>query len=188
MKSANLFPLGLLTLALATTFLFSCKKETNPVTAFLNCNDNCTEAALEVKDAYLKDPQPVLFAFAWKGNEENEAKFVQWLGILRDSFFFNQEGTGLTGMQLAEIKAQMLASAETFINDSNLAPVANRFIAEIGPLVIVGQVDVPGNAYTGTFAYELPNEAGSGELKLAPAGDSSVRFSLLVVAGPPAYN
>lgn len=167
---------------------FSCKTEPNPTTAFLACQADCTGAALKVKDAYLQDPKSVLALFAWNGSEGNEAKFNNWLDLLRDSFFFNADAIGLTHAQLAEVRQQMITGTEPFTNDNNIGPLANRLIEVLGPLAFLTEGENPAPSYTGTFAYELPGEAGSGEMKIKQLDGRSIQFSLFVVAGPPAHN
>lgn len=43
-------------------------------------------------------------------------------------------------------------------------------------------------AVTGTYSYELPDEAGTGQFLISQLDNEALRYSLTVVGGPPAYH
>ncbi len=156
---------------------------------FMDCaNTACVAEVVAVKDDYLKDPKPLYEEFI-KTDERGEDHFVGWLYILRDSVLLNSN-YGPTEDRVAMQQA-LIAKSKEFENDPKYGTWAKSIIGEIEMLAIASELeDVPpmeGGA-TGTYAFELPNEAGSGELEVLDNGDETVRFSLTVVGPPPAHN
>jgi hypothetical protein len=108
---------------------------------------------------------------------------------MRDSVLINMDFSPTEdriAMQQAIINA-----ARPFENDEKYGDLAKSIIGEVEMLAIASELedDVVGYApIVGTYNYELPNDGGAGELKVSIADDESIRFSLDVVAGPPAHN
>lgn len=157
---------------------------------FMDCANNaCVAEVVAVKDDYLKDPKPLFEEFI-KTDARGEDHFVGWLYILRDSVLLNP-GFGPTADRVAMQQA-LVAKSKEFENDPKYGQWAKSVINEIEALAILSETEgeeitehIP---VTGTYAYELPNNGGSGEIKVYAADDGTARYELLVVGPPPAHN
>ncbi len=186
-KSTFYFQAILLAISL---FIFSCETTApGPWEDFMKCATSaCVTEAIAVKDAFIKDPKAMLAKFDEAG-QRGEDHFIGWLYIMRDSVLINMDYSPTEdriAMQQAIINA-----AKPYENDPKYGELAQSIIGEVEMLAIASELedDVFGYApIVGTYAFELPNDAGSGELKVNIADDESIRFSLDVVAGPPAHN
>lgn len=171
--------------------LFSCKPNV-PASwqKFMDCaTNNCVAEVVAVKDDFLKDPKPIFEEFV-KTDERGEDHFIGWLYILRDSVLVNSK-YGTTEERFAMQQA-IVEKAKAYENDPKYGSFAKSMMDEIGNIAIAseGEDDIVAlQAIMGTYTYELPNEGGSGELKINPSEDlSQVRYELTVVGPPPAYN
>ncbi|MBI5915788.1 MAG: hypothetical protein HY842_10450 [Bacteroidetes bacterium] len=184
----SIFNISSLSLALAF-LLSSCKTESTPWQAFMACADNtCVDEVVAVKDAFLKDPKPIFAEFV-KTDERGEDYYIGWLYLLRDSVLVNS-ARGTTEERFAMQQA-ILDTCKAYANDPKFGDFAKSIITELEMLAIASELedDIPEYLpITGTYTYELPKEAGSGELKILANIDNTVRFSLMVVGAPPAYN
>ncbi len=171
--------------------LFSCKpKEAGAWQKFMACADNnCVDEVVAVKDAFLQDPKPIFEEFI-KTDERGEDSYIGWLYMLRDSVLVNSNFASIEdrfAMQQA-----VLDKARTFENDPKYGDFAKSMIRELEQLAIASELEDEHDAaqagYTGTYTYELPNDNGSGEIKILDNGDNTLRFSLNIVGRAPAYN
>lgn len=184
----SLFSLSLFT-------FIACRQEPDAWTKFTQCGStNCVGEAIAVKDAFLQNPKDLLSKFN-ATYQKGEDHVVGWLFLLRDSVLL-QEKYGSTETRIAMQKA-IVAAAKPFENDPQLGEMAQSVLQEIGAAAIAaGEEDVEEEeasadeflAITGTYAFELPNNAGAGDVKISVTGAESIRFALSVVAGPPAHN
>jgi hypothetical protein len=189
MKLQNLL-LALFTLTLST-FFSACKPDAAaPWQQFMACaNNNCVDKVLAVKDAYLQDPKPLFEEFI-QTDERGEDHFVGWLYILRDSVLLN-EAHSPTADRIAMQQA-LIAKSKAFENDPKYGSWAKSIIGEIEMLTIPSETNDEGItehvSITGTYTYELPNNVGSGEIKIYPSDEGTARFAIMVVGPPPAHN
>lgn len=164
----------------------ACKKTPAPWAKFTACAaSTCVPEALAVKDAFLDDPKTLLTQFQ-ATYAKGEDHVVGWLYLLRDSVLFNPR-SGATEERFAMQQA-IVEAARPFANDPVLGEMANSVLNEIETLAILSELEDTPPALTGTFTYQLPNDAGNGELKVNPLEDGNLRFSLSIVGGPPAHN
>jgi hypothetical protein len=189
MKLQNLL-LPLITITIATSF-FACKSDSAaPWQQFMACaNNNCVDEVLAVKDVYLKDPKPLFEEFILT-DARGEDHFVGWLYILRDSVLLN-EAHSPTADRVAMQQA-LIAKSREFENDPKYGSWAKSIIGEVEMLAILSETEDEGItehlSITGTYTYELPNNGGSGEIKIYPSDEGTARFAILVVGAPPAHN
>lgn len=180
--------LGLLCLL---TLVFSCQNNSVPASwqKFMDCaTNNCVAEVVAVKDDFLKDPKPIFEEFV-KTDERGEDHYIGWLYILRDSVLVNS-AYGTTEERFAMQQA-IVEKAKAYENDPKYGSFAKSMIDEIGNIAIASELEddiVEHQSITGTYTYELPKEAGSGEIKIYPSDDGTVRFAISVVGAPPAYN
>jgi hypothetical protein len=169
----------------------SCKTEPpGPWEAFVKCATNaCVAEVVAVKDAFLHDPKAMLEKFDQAG-QKGEDHFIGWLYVLRDSVLLNSAYAGTEerfAMQQAIIEAAKAHEA-----DPKYGELAKSIVGEIEVLAIASELeDLPADDFaplTGTYAFELPNKGGTGELKVNRTDGENIRFDLLVVGGPPANN
>lgn len=177
-------------LALLSLF-FACKTSTSePWQKFMACaNTACVAEVVAVKDAYLQDPKPLFEEFI-KTDERGEDHFVGWLYLLRDSVLLNAN-FGPTEDRVAMQQA-LIAKSKEFENDPKYGTWAKSIIGEVEMLAIASELEDGGVvehfSITGTYTYERPNNAGSGELKIYPSDDGTTRYAISVVGPPPAHN
>ncbi len=180
-----------------TVLLFSACQHQQPDAwaRFTQCESTaCTEEAIAVKDAFLKNPKEMLTKFN-ATYQKGEDHVIGWLYLLRDSVLLQEKYGSIetrTAMQQA-----IVAAAKPFEKDAQLGEMAQSVLQEIGGAAIAagaeGLAEDEDDAeeflpLTGTYAYELPNNAGTGEARVSFAGAETIHFALSVVAGPPAYN
>jgi hypothetical protein len=97
---------------------------------FTACGSNiCVKEALEVKDAYLKNPEKMLRNFNTTF-EKGEDHVVGWLYLLRDSVLLNDRFASFE--QRTVLKKAIVEAAKPYGNDPKLAEMANSVIGEIG--------------------------------------------------------
>ena len=168
----------------------SCKKESGPWAKFIECSSNaCVAEAIAVKDAFLEDPKSMLEQFA-KTYEKGEDYVVGWIYLLRDSVLLN--GSFAEPQARFDLQQAIIQAAKPYENDPKLGEMAKSVLGEVEMLAIASEMEeempteiVP---FAGTYSYELPNEAGSGELKISVVNSGSVRFALSVVGRAPSFN
>jgi hypothetical protein len=165
--------------------LNGCKKELSPWEQFAACsNPSCVAEAIAVKTAFLQDPKPIFEAFIQSDSMGSDT-YIGWIYLLRDSVVNNPNYDTEAARQT--MKQALIDKAKEFENDPKYGTWSQSIIREL-----TGESDdVTADGYepiTGTYVFELPNEAGSGEIKILENEDQTVRFALMVVAGPPAYN
>lgn len=156
---------------------------------FMDCaTNNCVAEVVAVKDDFLKDPKPIFEEFV-KTDQRGEDHYIGWLYILRDSVLVNSK-YGTTEERFAMQQA-IVEKAKAYENDPKYGSFAKSMMDEIGNIAIASELEddiVEAQSITGTYAYELPNDAGSGELRILDNGDNTIKFSLSVVGKGPAYN
>ncbi|MBK8565382.1 MAG: hypothetical protein IPN76_19055 [Saprospiraceae bacterium] len=175
-----------------TALLFSCKPSGSVPASwqkFMDCaNTACVAEVVAVKDDYLNDPKPLFEEFI-KTDERGEDHFVGWLYILRDSVL-NNSSYGPT-MDRFNMQQALINKSREFENDPKYGTWAKSVIGELELLAIASELEddiVEHMSITGTYTYELPKNAGSGELKIYPSDDGTVRYAIMVVGPPPAHN
>lgn len=171
---------------------FSCQPGGNVPASwqkFMDCaNTACVAEVVAVKDDYLKDPKPLFEEFI-KTDERGEDHFVGWLYILRDSVLVNSS-YGPT-MDRFNMQQALIAKSREFENDPKYGTWAKSVIGELELLAIASELEddiVEHMSITGTYTYDLPKDAGSGEIKIYPSDDGTVRYAISVVGPPPAHN
>ena len=178
-------------LCLALVLLvISCKtKPPGPWDAFTKCATNaCVAEAVAVKDAFLKDPKPIFEMFV-ETDKKGEDHFNSWLFILRDSVLLNSSYSP-TEDRIAMQQA-IIDAAKPFESDPKFGSFAKSIVSEIEVLALASELEDGMYDFapvTGAYVFELPNDGGSGELKVARIDGENIRFDLSVVAGPPAHN
>jgi hypothetical protein len=180
-------------LVLGISFLvFSCKPSGSVPASwqkFMDCaNTACVAEVVAVKDDYLKNPKPLFEEFI-KTDERGEDHFVGWLYILRDSVLLNSS-YGPTEDRIAMQQA-LISKSKEFEGDPKYGTWAKSVIGELEVLAIASELEddvVEHQSITGTYTYERPNNAGSGEIKIYPSDDGTARYAILVVGPPPAHN
>ncbi len=178
-------------LCLALIFmLFSCKPpESGPWNAFKKCATNaCVKEVVAVTNAFLADPKPIFAKFK-EGDATGEDHYIGWLYILRDSVLRNSAYAS-TEERIA-LQQKIIGVAKPFESDAVYGDFAKSIVGEFEVLAIASELeDLPADyaTITGTYAYELPNEDGSGELKVAVTDAENLQFSLDVVGKAPAHN
>jgi hypothetical protein len=170
--------------------IFSCKNEpSGPWDAFVKCATNaCVAEVVAVKDAFLKDPKPIFEKFV-ETDQKGEDHFIGWLYILRDSVLLNSSYSP-TEDRLAMQQA-LIDTSRAYENDPKYGSFAKSIISEVEMLAIASELEdvlYDFAPVTGTYSFELPNDGGSGELKVNRTDAENIRFELSVVAGPPAHN
>ena len=168
----------------------SCKKEAGPWATFIECSSNaCVAEAIAVKDAFLENPQALLEQFA-KTYEKGEDHVVGWIYLLRDSVLLN--GSFAEPQVRFDLQQAIIQAAKPFENDPKLGEMAKSVLDEVEMLAIASEMEeeIPTEIvpFAGTYSYELPNEAGSGELNISVVNSESIRFALSVVGSGPAFN
>ncbi|MBK6949532.1 MAG: hypothetical protein IPH16_16950 [Haliscomenobacter sp.] len=168
----------------------SCKKESGPWARFIECSSNaCVAEAIAVKDAFLEDPKSMLEQFA-KTYEKGEDHVVGWIYLLRDSVLLN--GSFAEPQARFDLQQAIIQAAKPYENDPKLGEMAKSVLGEVEMLAIASEMEeeIPTEIvpFAGTYSYELPNEAGSGELKISVVNSGSVRFALSVVGRAPSFN
>lgn len=178
---------SILGLVLASFFVACQNPNAQAWKTFLQCQDNCVSAALAVKDALTQDPKTILTQFK-ATYEAGDDRVIGWLYLLRDSVLLNPDFEDLVERQA--IQKAVVDAAQPFARDPALNEMAKSVLDEIGSLrleeeEVVEPALIP---YTGTFAFTLPNDGGTGELKVSQRGVDRLAFELLVVGGKPAHN
>ncbi len=179
-----------LLIGLIASLILGCQSGSGPWADFTKCASSaCVTEAVAVKIAFLKDPQTLLGQF-----QETYAKgddhVVGWLYILRDSILLNEQYGGAAERYALQVR--LVAAAKAFEKDPKLGEIARSVLAEIEPLAILSETEDASEpseeVFTGTYTYELPGDAGTGELLVGRITNDMFRFKLTVVGGPPAHN
>ncbi len=175
---------------LLTLAAISCKKPSGPWAQFVECSANgCVAEAIAVKDAFLEDPKSMLEQFA-RTYQKGEDHVVGWVHLLRDSMLLN--GSFGEPQERFDLQQAVINAAKPFENDPKLGEMAKSVLDEVEMLAIASEMEeeIPTEIvpFSGTYAYELPNEAGSGELKVSVVNSESIRFALSVVGAGPSFN
>jgi len=170
--------------------VLSCKtKESGPWQKFMACATNaCVAEVVAVKDAYLQDPKPLYEEFILT-DQRGEDHFIGWLYILRDSVLLNSNFAAVE--ERFAMQQALISKSKEFENDPKYGDWAKAIIQEIELLAIASELEdvLPTDfQVTGTYTYELPKDAGSGEIKILATDGETVRFAISVVGPPPAYN
>ncbi|MBK9489255.1 MAG: hypothetical protein IPO07_11020 [Haliscomenobacter sp.] len=173
--------------------LYACKPQAgnDAWTAFTECGTSaCVEEVLAVKDAFLKDPKAILTRFN-ESDEKGEDSVVGWLYILRDSVLVNSSFASIE--ERFALQQQILEAAKPFAEDPKYKDMANFVLDEVGALAIASEleddvVEPATEPFNGNYAFELPNDGGSGELLVSQISAEQFKFKLTVVGGKPAHN
>ncbi len=188
MKNQLAYFVGLL-LALSA-LVFSCQpKEAGSWQKFMACGTNsCVAEAAAVKDAFLVDPKPLYEEFILT-DQRGEDFYIGWLYLLRDSILLNSNYA--PAEERFAMQQAIIAKAKEYESDPKYGDWSKSIISELEMLAIASELEdqpVDDDFITGTYAYERPNEAGAGEIKLLVVDEKTVRFAISVVGPPPAHN
>lgn len=172
--------------------IFACNpKGTDAWDAFTACGSTtCLEEVLAVKDAFLENPEAILTRFN-ESDEQGTDHVVGWLYILRDSVLLNSSFASTEDR--FDLQQQIVEAAKPYQENPKFADMAKFVVDEIGQLVIASEleddvVEPASEPFSGTYAFELPNDGGSGELLVSQISADQFKFKLTVVGGKPAHN
>jgi len=173
-------------LFILATFVFACQEKIPSLTVdFAKCTTNCGEAAIQLKDLYQQDPKRVLTDFG-----QDTALLHRWIETLSEAWFYNT-ATNENELQKERIKENMMMQASSLKSDPALKNAATWLETKLSELDIVAGSEGAAEEYlplTGTYAYELPDNKGSGEFKVSLVDGENFRFSLMIVGPAPAHN
>ncbi|NUO00266.1 MAG: hypothetical protein HUU01_06580 [Saprospiraceae bacterium] len=173
-------------LLIFSAVIFSCKEKIPSLTSdFAKCTSNCEEAAVQLKDLYQQDPRRVLGDFG-----QDTALLRRWIDVLGEAWFYNA-ASGESETVRENVKQNMMMLASGLKNDAALKNAAALLEHELSLFDIVAGSEGAAEEYlplTGTYAYELPNDGGNGELKVSQLDSENIRFSLMIVGSAPAHN
>lgn len=175
-----------LLLLILSAVIFSCKEKIPSLTAdFAKCTTNCNEAAIQLKDLYQQDPKRVMSDFG-----QDTVLLRHWVETLGEAWFYNPNAEENESAKEVT-KQNMMMLASSLKNDAALKKAATLLENELSTFDIIAGSEGAAEEYlplTGTYAFELPDDAGSGEFKASLADDENLRFSLMVVGPAPAHN
>jgi hypothetical protein len=110
--------------------------QSNSWEIFTKCaGNNCIKEVIAVKDAFLKNPQPILTEFQ-ATYEKGEDHVIGWLFILRDSVLMNPK-MGTVEARYAMQQA-VIAAAKPFEKDVKVHEMAQSVINELKIAAIKG--------------------------------------------------
>ncbi|WP_373552286.1 hypothetical protein [Haliscomenobacter sp.] len=172
--------------------IFACKpKGADAWDAFTACaSTTCVKEVLAVKDAFLENPEAIFTRFN-ESDEQGTDHVVGWLYILRDSVLLNSNFASTE--ERFDLQQQIVEVAKPYQENAKFADMAKFVVDELGQLAIASEleddvVEPASEPFSGTYGFELPNEAGSGELLVSQISADQFKFKLSVVGKKPAYN
>ena len=171
---------------------FACNpKGTDAWDAFTACaSTTCVKEVMAVKDAFLENPEAILTRFN-ESDKQGTDHVVGWLYILRDSVLLNSSFASTE--ERFDLQQQIVEVAKPYQENAKFADMAKFVVDEIGQLAIASEleddvVEPASEPFSGTYAFELPNDGGSGELQVGQISADQFKFKLSVVGKKPAYN
>lgn len=145
--------------------------------AFTKCaTTDCVKEAIDVKDAFLKDPQTLLTQFQ-ATYEKGEDHVIGWLYMLRESVLINPK-MGTVEERLAMQKALIDASTP-FVKDPKVHEMAESIINELQIVdVKAGKINDPmadANETSGELCYQftMNGDTTNCQISMAENGDFS---------------
>jgi hypothetical protein len=151
--------------------------------AFTKCATNeCVKEAVDVKDAFLKDPKALLNQFQTT-YEKGEDHVIGWLYMLRDSVLLNPK-YGTVDERIAMQKA-LIDAAKPFINDPKVNEMASSVINELQIADIkLGIVNDPMAGEEGPmetcYLLTMNKDTTSCKLSVAANGDVTGFYSVSI--------
>lgn len=168
----------------------SCSAQ-SPWIQFARCaSTDCVKEALDVKDAFLANPEVLLKQFN-ATYQKGDDTVIGWLYLMRDSVLTNSAFASID--ERFQLQQALLEAARPFENDPVLGEITRSVVDEISMLAIASEYE-DGDfheqrfAITGTYSYDLSDERGSGKFEVAIGHIDSIYFRLEIVGSAPAYN
>lgn len=187
----NVISKTLLGLVLMVSIFACTPKKTDAWDAFTACPGTaCVEEVLAVTDAFLENPEAIFTRFN-ESAEQGSDHPVGWLYILRDSVLLNSNFASTE--KRFDLQQLIVEAAKPYQENAKFADMAKSIVDEIGQLAIASEleddvVEPASEPFSGTYAFELPNDGGSGELLVGQISADQFKFKLMVVGGKPAHN
>jgi hypothetical protein len=143
--------------------------------AFLKCEGGCVKEALDVKEAFLKNPQHLLTQFQ-ATYEQGDDRVIGWLYLLRDSVLINPK-MGTIEARLA-MQQSLIAAAKPFEKDAKVHEMAKSVMDELGIAdVKTGKVNDPMAEQmvqtTPTFCYQFDHQGEHAACQLLSAANGT---------------
>ncbi len=170
-------------LLLLSICCFSCQTKPDAWDTFTKCATNdCIKEAIDVKDAFLKDPQTLLTQFQ-ATYEKGEDHVIGWLYMLRENVLINPK-MGTVDERLAMQKA-LIDAAKTFENDPKVKEMAQSVINELQIVdVATGKINDPMAGEEGPmetcYLMTMNKDTTSCKLSVAANGDISGFYSVSI--------
>jgi hypothetical protein len=170
---------------LLSIFCVSCQSKSDDWDTFTKCaTADCIKEAIDVKDAFLKDPQGVLTQFQ-ATYEKGEDHVIGWLYMLRENVLINPK-MGTIEERLAMQKA-LIDAAKPFENDSKVKEMAQSVINELKIVdVVAGKINNPmanegeeGSTET-CYLLTMNKDTTSCRLSVAANGDVTGFYSVSI--------
>ncbi len=148
---------NLVLLLLFPILCFSCQPKSDAWEIFTKCATNdCIKEAIDVKDAYLKDPKALLTQFQ-ATYEKGEDHVIGWLYMFRENVLINPK-MGSVEERLAMQKA-MIDAAKPYEKDPKVQEMAQSVINELNIVDIkAGKINDPmatATTETGENCYQF---------------------------------
>ncbi len=163
---------------------FSCQStKSDTWEAFTKCASNdCIKEAMDVKDAYLKDPKALLAQFQ-ATYEKGEDHVIGWLYMFRENVLINPK-YGSVEERLAMQKA-MIDAAKPFENDPKVKEMAQSIINELNIVdVKMGKINDPMAGEEGPmetcYLLAMNKDSTSCKLSVAANGDITGFYSVSI--------
>ena len=162
---------------------FSCQSKTDAWETFTKCATNdCIKEAIDVKDAFLKDPKTLLAQFQ-ATYEKGEDHVIGWLYMFRENVLINAK-YGSVEERLAMQKA-IIDAAKPFEKDPKVQEMAQSIINELGIVdVKAGKINDPMAGDEGLvemcYLLTMNKDTTSCKLSVAPSGDVTGFYSVSI--------
>jgi hypothetical protein len=162
--------------------------QSNSWESFTKCaGNNCIKEVIAVKDAFLKNPQPILTEFQ-ATYEKGEDHVIGWLFILRDSVLMNPKmGTIETRYAMQQA---VIAAAKPFEKDAKVHEMAQSVMNElkiadikggkvINPMAAVSSTSEPVATTSQSYCYQYKKdgETMSCQLSVHEKGDFTGHYA-----------
>ncbi len=170
-------------LFLLSIFFISCQSKSDSWEAFTKCATNdCIKEAIDVKDAFLKDPKTLLAQFQ-ATYEKGEDHVIGWLYMFRESVLINPK-YGSVEERLAMQKA-MIDAAKPFEKDAKVQEMAQSIINELNIVDIkAGKINDPMAGEEGPmetcYLLTMNKDTTSCKISVAANGDISGFYSVSI--------
>ena len=170
-------------LLLISICCFSCQSKSDAWEKFTKCaTADCFKEAIDVKDAFLKDPKTLLTQFQ-ATYEKGEDHVIGWLYMLRENVLINPK-MGTIEERLAMQKA-LIDAAKPFENDPKVHEMAQSVINELKIVdVAAGKINDPMAGEEGhmetCYLLTMNKDTTSCRLSVAANGDISGFYSVSI--------